>query len=145
MKNVLITVDADSAARTRAAVSEAIALVAREPAQVHVLSVQPRVSSHVARFFAHEELLAHQYEAGAEEMAGALAQLEAAHVPCVSHVRVGRRAETIAETAHELHCGTILLGPPDAMAPLDHLFGSVAQQVRHMMAASADDCRVIGA
>lgn len=145
MKNVLIAVDADSAARTRAAVSEAIALVAREPAQVHVLSVQPRVSSHVSRFFAQDELQAHQYEAGAEEMAGALAQLQAAHIPCVSHVRVGRRAETIAQTAHELHCGTILMGPQDSMPPLDHLFGSVAQQVRHMMAASADDCRVIGA
>lgn len=145
MKNVLIAVDADSAARTRAAVSEAIALVAREPAQVHVLSVQPRVSSHVSRFFAHDELLAHQYESGTADMAGALAQLKAAQVPCVSHVRVGRRAETIAATAHELHCSTILMGPEDSMAPLDHLFGSVAQQVRHMLAASADECRVIGA
>lgn len=145
MKNLLIAVDADSAARTRAAVNEAIALVAREPAQVHVLSVQPRVSSHVSRFFVHDELMAHQYEAGAAEMADALAQLEAAHVPCVSHVRVGRRAETIAETAHELGCATILIGPEGAMAPLDHLFGSVAQQVRHRMAASADNCRVIGA
>lgn len=145
MKNLLITVDPESTAATQAAVNQAIALAAGEPAQVHVLSVQPRVSSHISRFFAREELQAHQYEAGSDEMARALEQLSQAHVSGVPHVRVGRRAETIAATACELGCDTILMGPDQPTESLGRLFGSVAQQVRHMLEASAPGCRVIGA
>lgn len=145
MKQLLITVDPENSSDTQAAVSQAVALAASEPAQVHVLSVQPRVSSHVSRFFVREELQAHQYETGTDEMAGALAQLSQAHVTSVPHVRVGRRAETIAATARELGCDVILMGPDQPTESLGSLFGSVAQQVRHMLKASAPDCRVIGA
>ena len=46
-------------------------------------------------------------------------------------VKVGRRAETIANTAQELGCDRIVLG--DAGEGGNAWFGSIAQQVRHLL------------
>ncbi|MEY2617146.1 MAG: hypothetical protein RL522_148 [Pseudomonadota bacterium] len=141
---LLIPVEAGNPARTQDAVQRAVALLAQEPADVHVLSVQPLVSSHVTAFFGHGELHKLQHEAGSEEMADAVSQLQAAGVTAMSHVRVGRRAETIAATARELHCDTILMGQDDHPGVVDRLFGSVAGQVRHLLDATPGACQVIG-
>ena len=144
MDKVLVLIDPDSAARTREAVAKAISLCAQHSAALHLLSVQPRVSSHVARCFGEGELRQLPQQAGAEELAAAQAQVQATGLPCTSHVRVGRRAETTARVARELQCATVVMGPQDgATGAQGGLFGSVAAQVRHMMGTGAN-CQVIG-
>jgi nucleotide-binding universal stress UspA family protein len=108
------------------------------------LSVQPLVSPHVAAFFGLGELHRLQHELGSEELAGAVSQLQAAGVSAISHVRVGRRAETIASLARELGCETILMGQDDHPGVVDRLFGSVAEQVRHLLGPAAGRYQVIG-
>ena len=81
MRKVLIPVDAGNPARSRAAVAEAISIYSKEPVTVHLLSVQPAVSGHVAMFFGSGELQQLQCGAGAEDFASAQAQLAAAGVP----------------------------------------------------------------
>ncbi len=141
---LLIPVDAASAARTQDAVKRAVALSAQDPQSVHVLSVQPLVSSHVTAFFGQGELHQLQHEAGSEELAETVSQLQAAGVAPTCHVRVGRRAETIAAVARELGCDTILMGQEDHPGVVDRLFGSVAEQVRHLLGATPGTCQVIG-
>lgn len=144
MQRLLIAVDADSAQRTQSAVNEAITRSWRGPLRVHVLSVQPPVSGHVAMFFAEGEILRMQEETGAQELRAALAALQQAGVACAGHVRVGRRAETIADLAREQSCDTILMGQDPHPGPMGRLFGSVAQQVRQLLGESAGNFRVIG-
>ncbi len=143
MRKVLIPVDSTNAARTRAAVAEAISINGREPVAVHLLSVQRAVSSHVAMFFGSGELQQLQQAAGAEDLLPARAQLDAAGVPYSTSVRVGRTAETIARVAHELACDRILMGQAGSGSPGAKMFGSLSQQVRQLVGGTGD-CQVIG-
>ncbi|MFD0666481.1 universal stress protein [Ramlibacter sp. MAHUQ-53] len=144
MQHLLVPIDALSAERTQTAVAEAIARSRLQPVHVHLASVQPPVSGHVALFFAESELHGLQEETGQNEMAGARALLEAAGVAYTPHVRVGRRAEAIAALARELHCDTILMGQDANPGPVGRLFGSVAGQVRHLLDTRPGSFQVIG-
>lgn len=144
MHHLLVPIDAFSSERTQTAVADAIARSRLQPVHVHLVSVQPPVSGHVSTFFGDAELRGLQEETGHDEMAGARALLEAAAVPFSEHVRVGRRAEAIADLARELHCDTVLMGQDDHPGPVGRLFGSVAGQVRHLLAASPGGFQVIG-
>ena len=141
---LLIPVDGTNTARTQDAVQRALSLAAQAPQAVHVLSVQPLVSSHVTAFFGHGELHKLQHEVASEELAGAISQLEAAGVAVIPHVRVGRRAETIASVARELGCDTILMGQDDHPGVVDRICGSVAAQVRHLLGTAPGTFQVIG-
>lgn len=144
MTKILVPVDAGQPLRLRAALAEAIRLQQQEQGAVHLLSVQPRVNGHVAMFFGARELDALQQEAGLEELAPARAQLEAAGVPFTWSVRVGRGAETIAAAATELRCDRVVFGESQEPGIAGKLFGSLAQQVRHLLGTTAG-CKVIGA
>jgi len=144
MKSLLIPVTRGDDAHVRAAVAEAVRVAAVDPAtQVHLLSVQPRVTAHVAMFFGRSELSDLHEKAGREDLAPAEALLRAAGIRCTSHVRVGRSAETIAATARELQCGRVLFGDGHEAQRKRVLFGSLAEQVRHLLGGSAG-CEVIG-
>ena len=143
MRKILIPVEAGNPARSRAAVAEAIGIYGKDPVTVHLLSVQPAVSGHVAMFFGGGELHQLQNAAGAEDLACAQAQLAAAGVPHESSVRIGRSAETIARTARELGCDRILMGQDRAGSLAARMFGSLPQQVRQIVSGSGD-CQVIG-
>lgn len=143
MKAILVPVDAGNPARAKAAVAEAIRIYEHEPVQVHLLNVQPHVSSHVAMFFAPGELDGLRRDAGAEDLAQATALLDFANVPYTSSVRIGRSAETIARTARELGCDRIVMGNAESSGLAGMVFGSLAQQVRHLL-GSASNCQVIG-
>lgn len=143
MKKVLIPVDAAEAARTRASVAEAIRLQGMEPVAVHLLSVQLAVSNHVAMFFGPGELEQLQRTAGAEDLEPYCAQLDAAGVPYTSSVRIGRSAETIAQVAQEMQCDRILMGREGQVSLAGKVFGSLAQQVRQLVAGSGN-CQVTG-
>lgn len=141
MKHLLIPVDADHPERTREAVQQAMRTHAAEGAQVYLLSVQPAVSGHVAMCFGAGELRALQEQAAQEELREPAGWLQAGGVPFTTRVQVGRRAPTIAEAARVLHCDCILFGNPAARD--DGLFGSIAGQVRHLLAGTPS-CEVIG-
>jgi nucleotide-binding universal stress UspA family protein len=142
MRKLLVPVDGDSA-RTKAAVAEAIEICSKESVEVHLLNVQPVVSSHVAMFFCQGELHQIQHDAGLEELAPAQALLNAAGVPHTASVMVGRSAETIARAARELGCDRIVMGSENSAGLGSKMFGSLPEQVRHIV-SGASDCRVIG-
>ena len=142
MKKLLVPVDGDTA-RMKAAVAEAIEICSREPVEVHLLSVQPGVSSHVSMFFGKGELHQLQHEAGLEDLAPAQALLSAAGVAHSASVMVGRSAETIAKVARDLGCDRIVMGSEKDGGFAGKMFGSLAEQVRHIV-SGASDCRVIG-
>jgi nucleotide-binding universal stress UspA family protein len=144
MRKLLIPIDgASSAARTRSAVAEAIAIHRREPVQIHLLSVQPAVSAHVAQFFAASELRSIHRQAAGEDLAPAQAQLDAARVPYAASCVVGRQAETIVGHARALGCDRILMGEENAPGTPEGLFGSLAERIRKMV-GGASDCQVLG-
>lgn len=142
MRTLLIPVSSDNVVRVRAAVAEAVRAHAREEVRVHLLSVQPKVSGHVAMYFGQGELQALQGKAGHEDMREAAARLDEAGVPFTTRVRVGRSAQTIAEAARDLRCDRILFGD-DTSPRAAPLFGSLAQQVRHLL-AGWPACEVVG-
>lgn len=142
MKQILVPIDPTEPARTREAIERAIRLYREEPVTVRLLRVQPKVSGHVAMFFGSSELRDLQQSAGAEDMLAAQAQLDAAGVPCISTVMVGRSAPTIVAAAHEYGCDRIVFGP-DHASVAGSVFGSLAQQVRHILGTRAE-AQVIG-
>ncbi len=142
MRKLLIPIDANPA-RMRAAIAEAISIYNQEHVDVHLLSVQPALSGHVAMFFGNGELHQIQHSAGNEDLAPAQALLKAAGVPHTSSVVSGRSAETIARIARERGCDRIVMGPAGPGSLAGKLFGSLAEQVRHIVSVGSD-CRVIG-
>ena len=144
MRNILIPIDSGgSAARVKSAVAEAIAIYRREPVEIHLLSVQASVTSHVAMFFKGGELYENQRLAGTEELAPAEALLATAGIPYTSSVLVGRKAETIARRARELGCDRIVMGQEAGAGLAERIFGSMAGQVRQLV-GGASDCQVLG-
>jgi nucleotide-binding universal stress UspA family protein len=141
MQQVLVPIDPAKDARTRSAVSEVLRMYRQEPIGIRLVRVQPRLTSHVAMFFGTRELLQLQQQAGAEDLRFARDLLDAAGVPYTSTVLVGRSAETIAKAAGDFGCDRIVFGTaPDSLA--GKVFGSLAQQVRHLLGPG--DAEVIG-
>ncbi|MBI5279406.1 MAG: universal stress protein [Burkholderiales bacterium] len=132
---VLIPTQPEEPGKTRSAVETAIKLYADQGAAVHLLSVQPRISGHVAMCFAPGELQGIVEQAAREEFEEARQRLDALRVPYSCRVIVGRRAESIAEVARELNCDRILLGSQEKPRAHERLFGSLAQQLRHILGA----------
>ena len=136
MSAMLIPVDGDHPGHTREAIERAIALCGSGSNLVHLLSVQLPVSSHVGMFFAESELRGLHEEMGEEELAAHRQRLADAGVHFDCLVRVGRRAETIAKVACELDCDKVVMGPDRPLGLAARLTGSVAQQVRHLLAGA---------
>ena len=144
MKQILLPLDPSNPGANAQALAEAVRLHAAAPLRVHLLNVQYPVTSHVAMFFAAEELHRLQESTGAELVGPAQAMLALHGVPCSTHVRVGRSAETIAQAARELGCDSIVMGQAPGMASLaGKVFGTLAQQVRQLVEPSGR-CQVIG-
>ena len=141
---VLVPVRADSPARTRSAIQAAVRLFHQERGDLHVvlLSVQPRMSGHVAMYFPRGELAAIQDKAGRDDLHVARELLDEAQVPYTACVRVGRSAETIAEVAQEQRCHRVLLGEEPASVT-GAVFGTLASQVRELLAQTTAACKVI--
>jgi len=136
MAKVLVPMQPDQPAKTMAAVEAAIRLHRQENAAVHLLSVQSRVNGHVASCFGADELLQLQQKMGREDLADARRQLDAAGVPYTTSMAVGRRADTIALIAREYGCRRVLLGSPPESDVVGTMFGSLADQLRHMIRAT---------
>ena len=139
MRQVLVPIDPSDEDRTRSQISEVVRLYRQEPMEVRLVRVQPRLTSHVAMFFGNRELQQLQQQAGAEELQFAQTLLATAGVPHTSTVLVGRSAETIAKAARDFGCDRIVFGEERGLA--GRVFGTLAQQVRHLMGGGA---QVIG-
>ena len=144
MKNILVPIDPTRPDRTRSAIAQVVQLGREEPVTARLLRVQPRVTQHVAMCFAPGELHAMQEANGLDELADARSQLDAAGVPHTSTVRIGRSAPTIVAAARELGCDRIVFGQDAAGGRSGLLFGSLAQQVRHLLASAGSGPQVIG-
>jgi nucleotide-binding universal stress UspA family protein len=148
MPRVLVPMQPDHPAKTRAAVGLAIRLHRSEGVAVHLLCVRPQLNGLVASYFKADELRQLQYEIANDELREAREQLKAAGVPYASRIMIGRTAESIAETAAEFGCRRILLGDVDERDLFDRVFGSLADQLRHLLvqgaAAGARPFEVIG-
>ncbi len=142
MRHILVPIDTGHAGRTRSAVEQVTRLYREEPCAIHLLRVQPPVSGHVASYFEPAALHELLVDWGTEELQPAKALLDAAGIPYSHVVKVGQSAKTIAAAARELGCDRIIFGVEEP-GLAERLFGSVAQQVRHLLPGQGDP-QVIG-
>ena len=133
MRQLLVAVDGHNQARTRSAVEAAVRIWREEFVAIRLVRVQPRLSGHVAMFFGTRELQQLQLQEGEHELTYAQSLLDAARVPYTSTVLVGRSAETIAQAAREFGCDRILFGEEEGASLAGKVFGSLAEQVRHLL------------
>lgn len=105
-----ILVPVDGSRNAQQAVRHVIAEFRKEPRfEVHLLNVRTPFSKHVARFSA-KEAREDYYRAEAEKVLAPLrAMLTEARLPFAEHIRIGARAETIADEAKRLGCDHIVL------------------------------------
>jgi nucleotide-binding universal stress UspA family protein len=136
MRQLLVPIDPHDAAQTRSAVEQVLRIHQEEPVHVRLLRVQPRLSGHVAMFFGSRELQKLQVDEGTEDLALARSLLDAAGVSYTSTVLVGRSAETIAQAARDFGCDRVVFGQEGGTVA-GRMFGSVAQQVRHLLSNNA--------
>lgn len=137
MPRLLVPMQPDHPAKTRAAVALAIRLHRSDGAAVHLLCVRPPMNGVVASYFQPDELRRLQFEIAGDELREAREQLRAAGVPYACRIMIGRTAESIAATAAEFGCRRILLGDVDERDLFDRVFGSLADQLRHLHAQAA--------
>jgi nucleotide-binding universal stress UspA family protein len=135
MRTVIVPVN--DASEAESAARRAIDLYRREAAEIHVLNVQRPLPLHIAQFFGRDELASVHREAGMRVLERAVDLLEEARVPHQAHVLVGKPAETIVRFAEGRPGAEIALdtASPGLFARLG--VGSIASQVRHLMASHA--------
>lgn len=145
LKQVLIPVTLHTTERQlQSALAEAIVIYRMEPdVRLHLLNVQVPVSRHVSDFFDGAELRRIHMETGMDELTEARTLLDAAAVPYKVHIEIGRTAETIVRIAQEFNCSKILMGHATQSGLPEKLFGTVVNQVRHLL-RPASNCQVIG-
>lgn len=143
MSRILLPIDPDQPARTRAAVEQVLRMRVSGPVTVRLLRVQPKLSGHVAMLFGTSELHELLQKTGAEDLQLAQTLLELAGVSYTSTVLVGRSAETIVTAARDFHCDRIVFGRDEA-GLAGKLFGSLAQQVRQLLDDASGGPQVIG-
>lgn len=143
MRKILVSISS-STAQMQSAVAEAISIYQSDVVEIHLLNVQMIVPAFAARYFTHINLRAIQEEIGHEELAPAQALLDRAGIPYQAHLKIGRSAETIVETARQIGCDRIIMGRPEQVDFVEKMFGTVASQVRHMVGGPGN-CVVVGA
>jgi YjbE family integral membrane protein len=108
MLKVLVPVDASRNAQH--AVRHVIREFRQKPDfEVHLLNVQTPFSRHVAQFVAKRERDSHHQRQADDVLRPLVRLLDQAGVPHAVHMKVGRKAEAIAEEARRLRCDHIVL------------------------------------
>jgi nucleotide-binding universal stress UspA family protein len=127
------------------AVSQAIEHYRGEPVHVHLLNVRHPLPRHVSQFFKSGGLHDYYRDAGMQVLEPAMRLLDEAGVPHEDHVMVGHKAESIVRFAEEHHCTRVVLdNEPKGLLSAFGL-GSIASQVRHLMAANVSNPTSSGA
>ncbi|MEO6566844.1 MAG: universal stress protein, partial [Casimicrobiaceae bacterium] len=108
MLKVLVPVDGSRNAQH--AVRHVIREFRKNPTfEVHLLNVQAPFSRHVAQFVAKKDRDSYHREQSEAVLAPLVTMLDEFHVPHAEHVKLGPKAETIADEAKRLHCDHIVM------------------------------------
>ena len=112
MRSLLVPVDGSP--QGEAAVRAVVAQARREPiAAIHLVNVQPPLGRYITRFFDGRTVREFQRGEGVRCIAGARRILDNAGMPYSVHLRVGRVARAIAETAAALGVDEIVMSPAE--------------------------------
>lgn len=108
MLKVLVPVDGSP--NSQHAVRHIIGEFSRRPAmEVHLLNVQAPFSRHIAQFASRRNRDSFHRDEAEKALRPVRNMLDAAGVPYTTHMKVGRKAEVITETARRLHCDHIVM------------------------------------
>jgi nucleotide-binding universal stress UspA family protein len=100
--------------------------------ELHLLNVQPPLSSAAAGFIDSGVLRDFHQEEGAKDLAAARKLLDEAGVACTSNVAVGDPADSITSYASQQKCDAIVMGTRGLGRVAGLLLGSVATKVLHL-------------
>ncbi len=139
MKSILVSVEDGG----HPGLHYVVDLARREPLRVHLLSVRAPLPQYVGRFFSADAIRRLHREDGERALAPARRVLDQAGVEHRDHVRVGYKAETIVRAARELGCEQIVLGGQGPALLARMRLGSIAGQVRHLLASAHLACDVV--
>jgi nucleotide-binding universal stress UspA family protein len=81
----------------------------KDSVEIHLLNVQPSFSRHITQFVSRQNRDSWRQEQGEEILCEGRRILEQLGVPHRVHIRVGSKAETIADEAHRLGCALIVM------------------------------------
>ena len=108
MLKVLVPVDASRNAQH--AVRHVIREFRKSPTfEVHLLNVQAPFSRHVAQFVAKKDRDSYHREQSEAVLAPLVAMLDEFRIPHAEHVKLGPKAQTIADEAKRLQCDHIVM------------------------------------
>lgn len=133
MDTMLIAVDGSecSARAVRWAIDSVRAM--KTPCKMHVVTVQPAVTSGDVRWFVGTETIEkYQREEGDKAMQAARAALDEAKVAYQPHILIGQVAPSIADFASQNGCTSIVMGTRGLGGVSGLILGSVASQVIHL-------------
>ena len=77
--------------------------------EIHLLNVQPPFSRHIAQFIGRKTRHSFHREEAEKVLRPAKQFMERFGVPCSAHFAIGRKAATIVDEAHSLHCKRIVM------------------------------------
>lgn len=104
----------------------------REPAELHLINVQPGLPGDVTRFLARKTIEDFHREEGLRQLAAALARCREVGVPSEQHVLVGEAAATIVDFAAANGFALIVVGTRGHTGLTGTLLGSVASKIAHL-------------
>ena len=132
MLRALVPVDGSN--NSACAVRHVIKLVNdREPLEIHLLNVQPRLHGDVTSFVSKEDVQGFHLDEAHKAMKRACELLNEAGIHYTKHVYVGHAAQVIAEVAKELHCDKVIMGTHGYGTVKQLLMGSISHEAIHQM------------
>lgn len=132
MAAVLVPVDG-SENSTRAVQTTVKQIKSGAAMEVHLLNVQSELPAIVSRSLGKKFIDTYHDEEGNKSLADAMARLDQAGIPFISHIRIGQVAETIAAFAKEMQCEQIIMGVRGVGGIFGLLLGSVANKVLYLV------------
>jgi nucleotide-binding universal stress UspA family protein len=134
MMKILLPVDGSENALRATRFAIRVAKAGAEPAELHLLNVQPPIlSGDVSMFVSRDQIDAYCHDAGIQALASARAALDESGVRYVFHIGVGPLAETIAAYARDKGCDQIVMGSRGLGSITGMLLGSVTTRVMHQV------------
>lgn len=132
MRTIIVPVDASPCSDR--VVQEVIRLSkTSEPADLHLINVQPRIFTESALMFTDASKIdTYYYEQAAKVLAPAEKALKSAGLAYTAHRLVGPVAETIVAKAKELNADGIVMGTHGHGRVTGMLLGSVSNKVLHL-------------